>query len=266
MSEPFLFRGGDHGCLLLHGFTGAPGEMRGLGEHLAGQGYTVLCPRLPGHSDRPEDIAVVRWTDWLAAAADGLAYLRERCARVSLVGFSMGGALSIMLAAEGAPVHRLALLSVPLRLQGDWRISLLGLARHTMPWFYPFAKADFSSPEIRAQFVHRAADIDLDDLQVQEYIRANVKISVAGIDELRRLLARAVSRLPDVQTQALVMHGRNDDIAPLDSPLIMMRRLGSRRKELIWWDDTGHQMLMGGPHRMEIYDRVSMFLGAGQHS
>jgi carboxylesterase len=45
-AEPFYFPGGKTGCLLVHGFTGSPKEMRWMGEYLAGQGYTVLGVRL----------------------------------------------------------------------------------------------------------------------------------------------------------------------------------------------------------------------------
>jgi carboxylesterase len=39
--EPFLLSGGRIGCLLIHGFTGTPAEMRSLGIHLNQQGYTA---------------------------------------------------------------------------------------------------------------------------------------------------------------------------------------------------------------------------------
>lgn len=54
--EPFAFAGGPIGVLLVHGFTGAPQEMRGLGRFLAENGMTVLGIRLPGHGTRPEDL------------------------------------------------------------------------------------------------------------------------------------------------------------------------------------------------------------------
>jgi carboxylesterase len=47
-SEPFFLPGGTTGCLLLHGFTAMPGEMRQFGEHLAEKGFTVLGVRLAG--------------------------------------------------------------------------------------------------------------------------------------------------------------------------------------------------------------------------
>lgn len=41
-AKPFFFKGGSEGVLLIHGYTGAPGEMRLLGEFLHSRGYTVL--------------------------------------------------------------------------------------------------------------------------------------------------------------------------------------------------------------------------------
>jgi carboxylesterase len=59
-AEPFFFPGNGQntriGCLVTHGFTGAPKEMRWLGESLNRQGYTVCGIRLTGHATRPEDM------------------------------------------------------------------------------------------------------------------------------------------------------------------------------------------------------------------
>jgi hypothetical protein len=49
-TEPFYFPGNEIGCLLIHGFTGTPKEMRWMGEYLARQGYSVLGVRLAGHA------------------------------------------------------------------------------------------------------------------------------------------------------------------------------------------------------------------------
>lgn len=261
MSDPFLLGDGDHGCLLIHGFTGSPDEMRGLGEHLAARDLTVLGLRLPGHGGPPEELAMVRWRDWLAAADDAFTYLAGRCSRVSLAGFSLGGALAILLAAR-RPAHRLALMATPMRLQGDWRINLLALVRHTTPWFYPLERADFKDPAVRAQVAGYAPDLDLDDPIVQARVRREARISLHAVDELRLTVAAARAALPLVQTPALVMHGRGDDVAPLDSPTTIVGRLAGAQPQLVWWEDTGHQLLVQGPHRLTIYARVGDFLSA----
>ena len=48
-AEPFFFSGNKIGCLLVHGFTGAPTEMLPLGQFLSDKGYSVLGVRLSGH-------------------------------------------------------------------------------------------------------------------------------------------------------------------------------------------------------------------------
>jgi carboxylesterase len=53
-TEPFFFPGDEVGCLLIHVFTGAPKELRWMGEYLAEKGRTVLAVRLAGHATRPK--------------------------------------------------------------------------------------------------------------------------------------------------------------------------------------------------------------------
>ena len=75
-AEPFFFAGkganAKIGCLVTHGFTGAPKEMRWLGEYLNHQGYTVCGIRLNGHATKPEDMVRSHWQDWLLSVEDGL--------------------------------------------------------------------------------------------------------------------------------------------------------------------------------------------------
>src|SRR5574341_92283 len=118
--QPFFFRGGPTGCLLVHGFTGAPGEMRWLGEYLAAQGHTVLGVRLTGHGTSPEDLTQVTWRHWLGCAVDGWQILRDQCERVFVMGLSMGGMTAINIAAE-FPAAGIVPLSTPIRLKLDWR-------------------------------------------------------------------------------------------------------------------------------------------------
>ncbi len=111
-AEPFTFDGGPIGVLLVHGFTGTPQSMRPWGEHLASQGYTVSCPRLPGHGTLLADMNLTRWPDWYAAAERAFQDLRTRCSEVVVAGLSMGGTLSIRLAeVHGEQISGLVLVN-----------------------------------------------------------------------------------------------------------------------------------------------------------
>ena len=97
-AEPWSAEGGADGVLVLHGFTGNPQSMRPLAEALAGAGYTVDLPLLPGHGTSLEDMVPTRWEDWSGAAEAHFQALAARCDHVVVVGLSMGGALTCWLA------------------------------------------------------------------------------------------------------------------------------------------------------------------------
>jgi len=66
--QPFAFDRGPIGCVLLHGFTAAPKEMRPLGDYLAARNYTVRGVRYAGHGTSPQDLARTTQRDWAASA------------------------------------------------------------------------------------------------------------------------------------------------------------------------------------------------------
>lgn len=100
-AEPWSHHGSSaHGALVLHGFTGNPGSMRGVAEALAAAGYHVEMPLLPGHGTTVADMLPTRWADWAGAAEAAYQGLAERAQRIIVVGLSMGGALTLRLGAD----------------------------------------------------------------------------------------------------------------------------------------------------------------------
>ena len=99
-AEPFFFPGGSTGVLLVHGFTGAPKEMRWMGEYLAQKGFSVLGVRLAGHATQPEDILRVHWQDWLTSVEDGYHLLKGVASNIVIGGLSLGGVLSLIFASR----------------------------------------------------------------------------------------------------------------------------------------------------------------------
>jgi carboxylesterase len=89
-----------HGVLCIHGFGGSPYSLRGVAEAFARAGYHVEVPLLAGHGTSPEDLAAARWKDWTASAEEAYLRLASRVDSVVVVGLSMGGAVTVWLAAE----------------------------------------------------------------------------------------------------------------------------------------------------------------------
>lgn len=99
-AEPFSAPGGPSGALVLHGITGSPGSVRGMAEALAGAGFAVEVPLLPGHGTTVEDMLATGWAEWSGAAEGAYGDLAGRCRRVVVAGLSMGATLACWLAAR----------------------------------------------------------------------------------------------------------------------------------------------------------------------
>lgn len=117
----------DVSVLLLHGFTGSPWELRLLGDALAARGAHVTCPRLPGHGTTPEAMLFAGYADWLRTAEQTLESLKP-ARRLVVAGLSMGGLLSMILAARHrGRVHGLVLMAPVVKLRGRGPAALRAL-------------------------------------------------------------------------------------------------------------------------------------------
>ena len=83
------------GVLAIHGFTGNPSSMRAVAEAVAGAGFHVELPRLPGHGTVVEDMIPTRWQDWTAEVEAAYQRLAARSGSVVVAGLSMGGSLTL---------------------------------------------------------------------------------------------------------------------------------------------------------------------------
>jgi carboxylesterase len=100
-AEPWSHHGTlDAGVLVVHGFTGNPGSMRGLAEACAAAGFHVEMPLLAGHGTVVEDMVPTGWEDWSRDADAAYRSLAERVDKIVVMGLSMGGSITLWLAAQ----------------------------------------------------------------------------------------------------------------------------------------------------------------------
>ena len=91
---------GAAGVLVVHGFTGNPGTMRELAVKCANAGFDVELPRLSGHGTTVEEMIPTRWSDWSSDTEVAYQILRARVEKIIVVGLSMGGSLTLWMAAN----------------------------------------------------------------------------------------------------------------------------------------------------------------------
>lgn len=120
-AEPFSADGGPAGALVLHGFTGNPGSMRGLAEALADAGFAVELPRLPGHGTTVDDMLSTGWDDWTGEVEAAYQRLAARCDRIVVAGLSMGGALTAWVGIEHPEVAGVVFINAAAEAAADMR-------------------------------------------------------------------------------------------------------------------------------------------------
>src|SRR5438876_9550698 len=204
------------GCLLVHGFTATPDEMRPLGEALAARGFPVRAVRLAGHGPEAADPAGPRWTDWFASVAEGADRLRRDVPALAVAGMSLGALLGLHLAAtRPAEVSALVLCGTPLRLGGAGVRWLPLLAR--IPWIAR-----------RWAIIPKPGGPDIADPAVRAASRSYRAMPLSAVLEVLRLQALVRGEIGRVTQPALLLHGRHDHSVPLANLELARRSLGSR--------------------------------------
>ena len=246
-AEPFFFpghgRNAGTGCLLIHGFTATPKAMRWLGEHLNQLGYTVLGIRIAGHATRPEDLIHSRWQDWLATVEDGVNLLRSCTNQTFLLGHSMGGSLSFIMAAK-PEVRGVVSMSTLFKLPDN---PLIPWSRQ-VSWFIPYVSKSKGTPGA--------------DWFDQEAFRQHVsypKNPVRSVWEVNELLKMMREALPKVQVPVLLIHSHNDTYVARDSMEQTYNLLGTADKQMLWVEGGGHVITIE-PTREQVFRAAAGFI------
>jgi carboxylesterase len=260
--EPFLFQAGPVGCLLIHGFTGTPYEMRGLGEYLAERGITALGPRLAGHCTTPAEMNRTTWRDWAASAQAGLEELHVLCPTVFVSGLSLGGVLALHLAATNTnanvnvrrtsevrrtftstPIAGIAPLSTPARLW-DWRLIFLPVLKYLIPYT---AKL----PE------------DIHDPQANRLQPSYPVYPTFALESLLQFLGVLRGELAAVTVPTLLIHSRNDQAVPPANMPYIYEHIASPDKAMCWIENSGH-VLTVDYQKETVFEKAYQFIQVGR--
>ena len=250
------------GVLLVHGLTGAPGEMKYLARQLHRRGFSVRAPRLAGHGGDCAALLRTTWRDWLGSVDAAYAALRQDVDDVYVAGICVGGALGVALAAERPELKAVAVYSMTFRYDG-WNMRRWYSA--AAPVLEPFANL----PGIRRLSFAEPHPFGLKDEKLREAMeRAPGSVIDGAIDRLplgslyqMHRLGRHVERVGRRVTQpVLVLHAREDDMShPRNAVRLRAALAGSVDLRLV--DDSYH-MLHVDKQRDLVADSTARFFGA----
>lgn len=232
--QPFFLNGTSEGgaaALLVHGFPGTPAEMRGLGESFHSAGWSAQGLLLPGFGTDIETLPRRTAEEWVSAVVSAVRELKRGHHPVVLIGFSLGGALS-MEAASIVPPDGLILLSPFWKLDGAlW--GLLPALKHVFPQFKPFRlmKLDFNNPEMRQNMAQFMPGADMDDPAVQQAIK-DFSVPTNMIDQIRRAGVNAAKAAPNVRVPTLIIQGSEDELVKPEKTRLLAAQMGAEYREV----------------------------------
>jgi carboxylesterase len=230
--QPFLYEADSSRALLIHGFLGSPRDMRPLAQELAAAGITARGVLLPGFGEDVARLKYVRAEDWLATARAAWEETREGASRTTLIGFSMGGAIALRLAAEAGQAPDQLILLAPHWKFADRRAVILPVAKYVIREFKPFGRVDFDSPDMRRMLAEMAPGADLDDPRVRHRLRNSATIPTHALDELRRVGASAGVVATRIPTPATIVQGMQDTTTLPKHSRLLAARMGAALREV----------------------------------
>jgi carboxylesterase len=227
------------GVAICHGFTGSPLSVMPWAEHLAGQGYAVTVPLLPGHGTDWRQLARTRWTDWYRSYETAFLELQARTDTCFVAGLSMGGAMALLTASR----HGVAGVSVvnPGLTFYDRRVRVIGVLKYFQRTTIPIQEEQPTAPAT----------------EDGDYTRT----PLSAVHELKKLFGAAIRGLAGVTAPVQVFKSRTDAVVPPTSLEMLRMRLPAGLEEVVDLDSSGHVATLD-VDAPEIFARSSAFIRA----
>lgn len=218
------------GCLLIHGFTGCPGDMEPLAEKLESEGFVVSCPTLAGHGQNRRFLNSTTYQQWIQSAQDAYRELLRNCDIPIIAGFSMGGLIGIHLASK-YPAQALIALSTP--------IYCLNLREMFSQFVGCIRKKDWKS--------------------ISQYASAMLGASPKAIKQFACLLDKTKPLLERIKCPALVVQSMKDVTVHWKSAPYIYESLSSNWRELFMLKKSSH-MIFVDCEKHEVINKTREFI------
>ncbi|MDR4944994.1 alpha/beta hydrolase [Neobacillus cucumis] len=224
------------GCLLIHGFTGAPYEVEPLAKYLKERtDWSIRVPTLPGHGV-PGSLKGVQYQDWIDHAEAELTQLIATCDRVYVVGFSMGGMIASYLAAN-YPVEKLILLSA-----AAFYLNPKQLTIDIKEMIKDFLQGNLHDNELFLRYKRKIKETPF-----------------AATLQFRRLVTFIKPLLHQVNVPTFIAQGECDGIVPPKSAEYLFHTISAKQKKLALFKHSKH-LICHCEERDTLFSQVLAFL------
>ncbi len=254
--------------LLLHGLCSTPDELRSVESSLRSLGYAVQPMAIDGYSfdTTAKTQSATPYEGWIDTIERRVDALRERHARVMLVGISAGASLALGAAIRcGERVDALVLMSTTLQFDG-WAVPKLHFLLPLMLY----------TPLGRFWKYRERAPYGVKNERVRAWIERELRArrissagsAVIGISHLRehdRLLRHLRKNLAKVVCgNVLALHAREDEVASVANVAILAQQLGCRSFRTVVLGNSFHMITIDNDRQQVVRETVD-FAAAVAH-
>ncbi len=218
----------ESGVVFAHGYMAAPREIQTLAEYLFRKHINVYVPRLRGHGSSPEALLTVQTSDWELDFQRAFTAMRQVCNKVFIGGFSTGGLLALIHAAQYR-VDGVIALNSALKLH-DLRVS------YVVPTLYFFNEM---ISHLKAKGIMEWIDNSHTEQPEVNYH----KHPLSSVSQLEKIMSKTQKTLKNVKAPILVIQGDNDPTVKRESAKLIYDGVNSKDKQLMILPRTRHSIL-----------------------
>ena len=229
---PYVLKPAHHNgeCIIfIHGLLSTPAELKELAEKFANEGFIAIGCRLKGHGTSPWDLHERTWQDWRQSVQQSIKIAHCYSKSVHLVGFSGGGLLALLTAA-------------------DKHVNIASVAACATPIF-------FKDPSFKLVKITDTANKIIKKISgsegllvfkknIPEHPHINYQhIPVSAVHQLIMLIDQTTRRLNNINCPVLLIQGDNDPVVDSSSFAHIARKIPKERLSYHWVNSDRHGIL-----------------------
>jgi len=228
------------GALLVHGLHDSVCNMKELAGFLACHDVVTLNVLLPGHGASGCNRLPIDWSESSSVIYKELQKLKQQCKYVFLIGHSLGGALSLHLAASNL-VTGIIIFCVPVYMY-SWITSSAGSVESFTP--VPLKLRE----DLRGSEVGRRSGVGV-----------HGKPPVTPVESTLHYWPLLRTELPSVTAPILIMTSVDDQVVSTRDARAIYRLIGSQEKYLVMFRRSEH-LLVNDADPEEVFARALDFI------
>jgi esterase/lipase/1-acyl-sn-glycerol-3-phosphate acyltransferase len=234
------------GIVLCHGYKSAPKEVESLAIFLNQLGFKVYAVRLKGHGTTPLDHSTCKYNDWYDSLLTGYCALSIVCEKIIMIGFSMGGLLTLLSSSNKNNHSKLlAIISIN---------SALMLNNFAIK----FARGFEMYNDILNKFNIQKGHLDYVDDQPENPEINYSRNYISAIVQLEKIMEECDKNLPLITQPALIIQADKDPVVNPLSAQNIYNKINSQYKIISMMDFKNH-VIIHGYNSQKVFDEIKNF-------